>query len=266
VFEVDAEPDRGSAEPGAEVGPGTPAIVRRFRVLVKAVREKQLPALTDEWAAESSEFVTVDELRDELRSRIAAVKRERTTMMARQRSLEALAELVVDDEIPSILVQDEVERRVHDLSHRLEEQGIGFERFLQMTGRTGEDLVTQIRSESHAMVKVDLALRALAEAEGIEVSDEAITDRIDAMASSLGTEARKLRRQLEDSGRIVALRSELRKELASEWLFDHVELFDENGIEVPRDALAQEDAGTLEAVGGGASTDVSLEPGKGDGQ
>ena len=67
--------------------------------------------------------------------------------------------------------------RVHDLGHRLDEQRLSIDQFLQATGRTGDDLVAEIREEARRSVKADLALRALAEAEEIEVTDDEFDDR-----------------------------------------------------------------------------------------
>jgi trigger factor len=209
-----------------------------FRVLVKEVKEKALPELTDEWAAESSEFTTVAELRDSLRDRIAKVKALQTRMTQQQNALAALVELVDDDDVPEVLVDEEVNQRVHDLGHRLEEQRIGIDEFLAATGRTGDDLVAEVRAEALRSVKADLALRALAEAEALEVSDEEMESELDAMAQRLGVGPDELRRQLERAGRTAAVRSEQRKSKALTWLVDHVAMVDEEGNEVSQEDVA----------------------------
>ncbi len=162
-----------SATPGAGdapvADPAAPTI--DFRVLVKDVKEKKLPAVTDEWAADNSEFETVSELRDDLRSRMARMKVVQAQLALRDRSLGALAELVNDDDVPAVLVDQELQQRVHDLGHRLEQQRINLEQFLAATGQTPDDLVAEIRVDAHRAVKVDLALRAVADAEELKVSD-----------------------------------------------------------------------------------------------
>ena len=95
-----------------------------FRVLVKDVKEKMLPELTDEWAAESSEFDTVEALRADLTERMGKVKVVQAQLALREKALDELSELVDDDEVPEVLVDDEVRQRMHDLNHRLEEQRI----------------------------------------------------------------------------------------------------------------------------------------------
>ena len=89
-------------------------------MLVKEVKEKVLPEATDEWAAEASEFDTLAELRDDLRERSCGRSRCVQAQMAlRERTLEALVDLVAD-EPPESLVETEVRERLHDLGHRLE--------------------------------------------------------------------------------------------------------------------------------------------------
>lgn len=236
-----------------------------FRVLVKEVKEKKLPALSDEWAAESSEFSTVDELRADLRTRIGRVKVLQTRLAQRENALGALAELVDEDEVPEVLVEEEVRQRVHDLSHRLEEQRIGLDAFLQATGRTGDELVAQVRTDALRAVKVDLALRALAEAEALEVTDDEMAAELEAMASRMDVDAKELRRRLDHAGRTAAVRSEQRKSKALTWLLDHVAMVDEEGNEVSqKDVAALAEALLAESGGAEAARDEASEEGASD--
>ena len=232
---------------GAKVGdilsfsaapPGAPdAGTVTFRVRVLDVKEKKLPDLTDEWAAESSEFDTVDALRQDLADRIGRVKVVQAQLALRDSALAALVELVDDAEVPEMLVDEEVRQRVHDLTHRLEEQRISLEQYLQATGSAPDDLVAQIRGEAHQAVKADLGLRALAEAEALEVTEDEFDAELDAMASRLEVTADQLRAQLAQSGRTTAVRGEQRKAKALTWLLDHIEVVDDDGNPVPRDLL-----------------------------
>ena len=118
------------------------------------------------------------ELRDDLRpAHRHGQGRLQAQMALRENALAALVELVDEAEVPESLVDDEVRQRLHDLGHRLEEQRISIEQFLEATGRTGEELVAEIRVEAHRAVKADLALRALAEAEALEVTDDELDGR-----------------------------------------------------------------------------------------
>ena len=208
-----------------------------FRVLVKDVKVKKLPEPTDEWAAESSEFDTVAELRADISDRVARVKLVQSQMALRENTIEAVAALVDDGDVPEVLVDAEVNERLHDLQHRLDAQKLGLGEYLQATGRTPDDLLTAVRADAHRAVKADLALRALAEAEELGLSDEELDAEIAAMAERMETTPLELRRQLDTAGRTGAVRSELRKGKALQWLLDHVELFDEEGNPMSRDDL-----------------------------
>jgi trigger factor len=208
-----------------------------FRVLVKDVKEKRLPEATDEWAAEASEFATLGELRDDLRSRIGRVKAVQAQLSLRNGAMAALVELVDDAEVPDALVEGELRERLHDLGHRLEQQGMGLATFLEATGRTQEQLVEELQADARQAVKGDLALRALADAEALETTDDEIATEVEAMAARLQLEPDVVRERLTRAGRMAAVRSEQRKAKALTWLLDHVELVDEEGRPVSRDDL-----------------------------
>jgi trigger factor len=217
--------------------PGNEEEIISFRVLVKDVKVKKLPEPTDEWAAESSEFATVAELRADIADRMARVKLVQSQMALREKTVEAVAGLVEDGDVPEVLVDSEVNERLHDLQHRLETQKLGLGEYLQATGRTPDDLLAAVRVDAQRAVKADLALRALATAEDLTVSDDELDTELATMAQRMETSAASLRRQLDTAGRTGAVRSELRKGKALQWLLDHVELFDEEGNPMSRDDL-----------------------------
>ena len=207
-----------------------------FQVLVKEVREKVLPEITDEWASEASEFETVEELRHDIRSRTDAVKRLEAALAVRDKVLEALVELV-DDEMPRSLVAQEMERRHEMLVHRLGHQGIQLEQYLELTGSSSDQFFAHLQEEATRAIKADLALRYVAEAEGVEATDEDLEQEIVAMAQRQKVEPSKVRRALESEGRLPEVRSGIRKSKALEWLIDHTEYVDEDGRVIERSAL-----------------------------
>jgi trigger factor len=208
-----------------------------FRVLVKEVKIKRLPEATDEWADENSEFSTVAELREDMSERIRRVKLMQSQMALRQRALEALSALVSDEDVPEVLVDAEVNERLHDLQHRLEAQKLSLSEYFSATGQSPDALLEAVRADAHAAVKADLALRALVEAEELTLSDEELSAEVTAMAQRMDSSPAELRRQLDTAGRTGAVRSELRKGKALQWLLDHVELFDDEGNPLSREDL-----------------------------
>ncbi len=207
-----------------------------FRVLVKDVKELKLPEVTDEWAAEASEFETADELREDIAKRLRQMRIVQAQMALQQKAMDALVELVTED-IPDVLVSEELRERIRDLNHRLEHQGIGIEQFLTASGRQEDELLDELRDGALRGVKADLALRALVEAEEIEVSEEELATELAVLAERLETDVDQVRKNLEQAGQLPAVRFDQRKAKAMRWLLDNVELVDEDGKPVSRDDL-----------------------------
>ncbi|MGI8807201.1 MAG: trigger factor [Acidimicrobiales bacterium] len=207
-----------------------------FSILVKEVREKILPEVTDEWAGEASEFDTVEELRANFRIELEAVRKLEAAMQVRDKVIEALVELV-DEEIPEALVAPEMERRLGSLSHRLSHQGVDIGGFLRSLGESQEQFVAELRTEAANAVKADLALKAVAEMEGIEVLDEELEQEIQDLARQGKKKPSVVRKELENEDHLPAVRSGIRKSKALEWLIAHTELVDEEGQVIDRSQL-----------------------------
>jgi trigger factor len=167
---------------------------------------------------------------------MSLVKRMQSQLALRNKTLDALVQLVEED-APEPLVNADIERRVHDLSHRLEAQGANIGQYLQATGQTEQELIDEMRGGATEAVKADLALRAVADAEGIEPTDEDVDAEIVRLATRVGEEPDKLRRQLERADQVPAVRSDLRKAKALEWLVERVEIVDDEGQPIDRAEL-----------------------------
>ncbi len=207
-----------------------------FQILVKEVKEKVLPEVSDEWASEASEFDTVDELKADLVKRMQAIKQVQSQLALRSQAVEALGELVPEDP-PETLIQAELQRRAHDLEHRIQAQGATLEQYLEATGQTQEELVAELREGAVQAVRADLALRAVADEEAIEPTEEEVDAEIVRLAERMGTKPDKLRRDLQRAEQMPAIRSDLRKSKALEWIIDHVEVVDEEGHPIDRSLL-----------------------------
>jgi trigger factor len=216
-----------------------------FKVLVKEVKEKILPDVTDEWASEASEFDTVADLRADIEKRLSVVKRVQASLALRNSTLEALVELV-DVDPPAPLVDAEIERRVHDLEHRLEGQRVTLDQYLEATGQNPEELVASLREGAVFAVKADLGLRAVAEAEHFDPTDADIDTEVQRLAGSLKVKPAELRRNLERADQMPAVRSDWKKSKALEWLVEHVEVVDADGQPIDR-ALLEPETATEEA-------------------
>ena len=211
----------------------------KARVLLKEVKEKKLPDLTDEWASEASEFDTVEELRTDVGRRTGLIKRVQSTLALRSAVVEALVELVPEDP-PASLIDAEVERQLHDLQHRLEAQRATISDYLQASGQSAEELVGILRQQAAPAVKADLALRAVAREEGFEPTEADIDAEIDRLAAVYHVKPAEARRNLERADQMLAVRSDWKKSHALDWLLEHVEIVDEEGNPVDRALLEPE--------------------------
>ncbi len=220
----------------ATVGEGERASEITFVVKVKKVQEKDLPELTDEWVEESSELTTVEALRADLRTRLERGRRATAMSAMRQRLLPELVTLVGDEVVPEPLVAEEVQRQAGDLEANLRRQGVELGQYISAMG--GSDvIIEQLRVHALPAVKADLALRAVADAEELEVSEQELDEAVVKLAAELDQSPAELRRVLDRNDGMQAVRSDVRKGKALDWLLDHVEVKDTEGNPVDRDAL-----------------------------
>lgn len=184
-----------------------------FAVTVKEVREKKLPDLDDQFAAEASEFETLDELRDEVRRRIAAALESRIEVEFREAAVDAAAD-AAQVELPKELIH----ARAHEMWERLERsltsRGASAEAFLRMEGKTREQAVTDLERDAERALRREATLAAVAESEGIEVSDEELLEAL--QSGEEGEDPERLLERLRANGRDELLRSELRLREAAE--------------------------------------------------
>ncbi len=211
-----------------------------FSVTVTAIEAKELPELDDAFVADATEFETVDELLADTRERLATMARSQAKTLIPDRTATALAELVVDD-VPDALITDAIQGQLQDLAMRLAGQGIALEQFLEMTGQRVEDLMETMREPATEAAKVDLALRAVAVAEGIEITDDELTAEIEESAEAMGRPPEELRAALETNGQLSSVRIDMAKRKAMDVVVASVELVDPDGHPIDRELLDDED-------------------------
>jgi trigger factor len=199
-----------------------------FQVMVKETKRKVLPEANDEWVREASEFDSIAELRADIRQRMENVRKIQANLAVRDKALQAVGAKVAI-EIPEPLVQEEMERRLHNLLHRLEEQGATVEAYLEATGLTQDQLIADVRLESTKAVKADLALRAIVAAEEIAPTDDEIEAEIARLAERTGRKPAQLKKEIERGQGLQAVRSELSRGKALQFLAEPATVVDEEG-------------------------------------
>ena len=187
-----------------------------------------LPDLTDEWVDEATEFDTVAELRADVRRRSETSAGVQAQMASRQGVLEEAAELVTVMP-PETLVETEVRNRINDLAERLAEQRVSLEQYLGATGQDPDAFLEGVREGARKGVLADLALRAVAVDGKLEASDDDLEAELARLAERMGQKVEKARRDLDRGGLVEAVRSDLARGKALQFLVDHAEVVDEEG-------------------------------------
>ncbi len=211
--------------------------VATYTMQLKQVKERVLPEFSDEWVEENTEWKTVDEMRDSVLDQMRRRKVIEAQMSQRDAMLLALGELVSPELVPEVLVDAETNERLHDLGHRLAEQKMNLEMFLQVTNQAPEQLLATLREDAVRAVRIDLAMRALVKAEHLEPSDEEIEKELETTASAMNVDASLLRSNLRDSGRVASFNAEVAKMKASRWLSDNVTFVDPDGVQIDAQLL-----------------------------
>jgi len=179
-----------------------------FTVLLKEVKSKKLPAVDDEFAKTASEFDTLDELREDVRTKLRAFKE--TESKAALRDL-VLREVVdpVDVDLPDRLVDEETEGRIESAKERAQRAGTTLEALLESQG--WDELQFRSDARSHAIrgLKEELVLEAVARQEGIKATKEDVESEIRSLAETTGRDAREVTRILERSGQVASLAGDI---------------------------------------------------------
>ena len=158
-----------------------------FKVKVHEIKKKELPELDDEFAKDVSEFDTLKELKEDIKAKQQKQNDERAKYETQDAVIKAVCENV-KVEIPSGMVEMEIDNMLKDIEQRLSYQGLKLEQYLQMMGKKEEDMRKEYEPQAIEGIKSRLALEAVIKAEKIEASDKEIDEKIKEMAKNYGKE------------------------------------------------------------------------------
>ena len=206
-------------------------------VTVKAVQALELPELTDEWVSDNTgEFETVEEWETSIRDRLTEQKLQGIRQTVGFKLNEALVELV-EAEAPESMVRTEMQNQAEQMVRQLQMQGIDFQAWMSATGQDPQQFIESTRPQAEQAVKADLALRAVAVAEGIEVDDHELEMEYSRMAMQYGQKAKEIRKAYERNDAVPELLAQIRKSKAMDWLLHRVEMVDHTGVVIDRDLV-----------------------------
>jgi trigger factor len=180
----------------------------QFAVTVNEVKEKRLPELDDDFAAEAAGFDTLAELRADIAERLGKVD-ERAIEREFEEAVVEAAVAEAEVEVPEKLVHARAHELLEDTFTMLARQGISKEAYLRISGRDEEALAHEAEPEAAAALKREAVLAAIVEAEGIEPSDEDVRAALEPTAERQGTTVEKLFERLRSTGRLDRIREEV---------------------------------------------------------
>jgi trigger factor len=181
----------------------------QFAVTVKEIKAKQLPGLDDDLAAEAG-FDTLDELREDIRSRLAEVDAARIESEFREAALDSAvngAQIDVPDGLVDARARELWDQMLHSLGH----QGISRDAYLRIAGKTEAEIVEEAKPDAERALRREAVLAAIVEAEEIEPTDEEVLEAV-----GDGGSPKKLLERLRSAGRLDQLKADLAQRKALE--------------------------------------------------
>ena len=158
-----------------------------FKVKLHEIKKKELPKLDDEFAKDVSEFDTLKELKDDIKKKQQKQNDDKAKYETEEAVIKAVCENVKVD-IPSGMIETEVDNMIKDIEQRLSYQGLKLEQYLQMMGKTTEEMRKEYEPQAIDSIKSRLALEAVIKAEKIEATEEEVDEKMKEMAKNYGKE------------------------------------------------------------------------------
>ena len=169
-----------------------------FKCTVHEIKVKELPELDDDFAAEVSEFDTLEEYKDDIKAKI---KEQKQAEGNRQKEDQAVEKAVANAtmEIPEAMIDTQVGQMVQEFAQRLQSQGLSMEQYFQFTGLTADKMNEEMRPQAVKRIETRLVLEAIAKAENIEISEEKLDAELTKMAEMYQMEVDKLKEYMGES-------------------------------------------------------------------
>lgn len=168
-----------------------------FKVTVKEIKVKELPALDDEFAGEVSEFETMDEYKKDIEAKILERKQKEAATENENRVVDRVA-ANASLEIPDKMVESQIDNMVQDTARRMQGQGLSMDMYMKYTGMTMDTMRDQMRPQALKRIQTRLVLEEVVKAEDIQVSDERLDEELAKMAAAYQMEVDKLKEYMSD--------------------------------------------------------------------
>ena len=169
-----------------------------FKCTVHEIKVKELPELDDEFAAEVSEFDTLEAFKADIKAKI---KEQKLAEGKRQKEDQAVEKAVANAsmEIPEAMIDTQVQQMAQEFAQRLQAQGLSMEQYFQFTGLTADKMLEEFKPQAVKRLETRLVLEAIAKAENIVITDEKFEEELAKMAEMYKMEVEKLKEYMGDS-------------------------------------------------------------------
>lgn len=162
-----------------------------FKVKLHEIKKKELPEIDDEFAKDVSEFDTIKELKASIKEKLEEENKNKAKYETEEEAIKTVCDNTEID-IPSGMVETETDNMIKDIEQRLMYQGLNFAQYLQMMGKTEEDMRNEMKEQAERQVKTKLVLEAIVVAEKIEATEEEIKAKLEEMATMYGKDVKEL--------------------------------------------------------------------------
>lgn len=179
-----------------------------FKVKVLGIREKELPALDDEFAKEVSECNTLDEYKKSIKERLTADKQAQADHNAVDKLIETIVN-GVELKVPAKMVDRQLDYIVRDMNNRLSSQGITLEAYLGYLNMTEDQFRADRRKDAEESVKTSLVLEEIVDKENITVEDSEIDAKIEEIAKMYGQKMDKVKEMLTAQNALGSIKQEI---------------------------------------------------------
>ena len=162
-----------------------------FKVKLHEIKRKELPEIDDEFAKDVSEFDTIKELKASIKEKLEEENKSRAKFETEDEAIKTVCDSV-EIEIPSGMIETEIDNMVKDVEARLSYQGLKLDQYLHMMNKTEEDFRKEYEEQAQKSVKSRLVLEAIVKDESIEIADEELNEKIKEMATNYGKKEEEL--------------------------------------------------------------------------
>ena len=162
-----------------------------FKVKLHEIKRKELPTLDDEFAKDVSEFDTLEELKNSIKEKLEEENANKAKYETEENAIQKVCDSTQID-IPSGMIATEIDNILKDIETKLSYQGINMKQYLQMVGKTEDDMRKEYEESAQKSVKSRLVLEAIVKAEELEASEEEISEKVKEMAENYGRDTEEL--------------------------------------------------------------------------